>query len=141
MEKWPYVVSGDIEAACIHVLRTAPEIIGFSGGAPTVTTTLDGYPIGGRWIAVSREGGTFNWPVTTRARVDFNVFASTRTVAHDIAQVALAVLFREMGQDTTPSYGLVVTDITIETNLIRADDRLNDSPRFLFSLRITYVPH
>jgi hypothetical protein len=140
MEKWKYVLQGDLTAAVINQLRNAPEISGFAGGAPTVSSTLDGYVIGNRWISVSLEGGSFKWPVVANARVDFNVFAESRTVAHDMAQVALAVLFREMGQPTSPTYGVRITDVRVETGLTRADDKMSDSARFLFALRITYVP-
>lgn len=137
MEKWNYVLQGDVEAAIIYILRNASEIINFSGGAPEVSSTLDGYVPGDRWITVSLEGGNLKWPRVMNARADFNVFADSRTTAHDMAQVALAVLFREMGQ---PTPYVRITDLKVETGLMRADDRLNDSARYLFALRVTYVP-
>lgn len=144
MEKWPYVKQGDVEALVINTLRTATEISGFPGGAPQIKTTLDGYVIGQRWIVVSREGGNVVWPVIEKARIDINVFVAeenARTICHSLAQTALAVLFREMGQLSSPTYGCRISDIQVETGLTRADDYLNDVVRFLFSLRITSVPH
>jgi hypothetical protein len=140
MEKYPYVLQGDVEAAAIKFLTSAPELTSFPGGAPTVSTSLDGYQIGSRWITVGLEGGTFKWPIVMDARVDFNVFAESRTIAHDLAQITLAVMFREMGQPSSPTFGVRITSARVETGPIRADDKLSDSARYLFSLRITYVP-
>jgi hypothetical protein len=140
VEKWPYVIQGDVEAALIEIIRTAPEISGFPGGAPNVSTTLDGFNEGMRWITVSAEGGSFKFPILIRARIDINVFAETRTIAHDIAQIAFAVLFREQGQPS-PNHGLRIHRHRVETGLVRADDKINDTPRYLFSLRSHFVPY
>lgn len=139
MDKWPWVLQGDIEAALIEILLDAPEISGFPGGAPNVSTTLDGFDSGMRWIVVSSEGGSHKFPKIMRARMDFNVFGETRAVAYDIAQICLAVLFREMGQPS-PNHGLRIHRHRVETGLVRADDKLNDAPRYLFSLRSHFVP-
>lgn len=140
MEKWPYIYFGDLEAALIQIIQEAPEIIAFPGGAPRVSTTLKDYTVGDRWITVNQEGGSLDRPIINRARVDFNVFGPSRSVAHDLAQTAFAVLFREMGQPS-PDFGLRTLGIRVETGLTRADDKLNDSARFLFALRISYVPY
>ena len=140
MEKWPLVVQGDVEAAIIDIIRSAPEIQAFPGGAPQVRTTLDGFQAPMRWVVVSLEGGSFKWPLLVRARIDVNVFAETRTAAHDLVQLILAVLHREAGQPSA-AYGVRITKHRIETGPIRADDRLNDSPRYVFSLRTQYVPY
>jgi hypothetical protein len=140
MDKWEYIIQGDIEAALINILRSADEIQDFAGGEPNVSTTLDGYNIGDRWVAVSLEGGSFKWPKIVRSRVDFNVFAETRTVAHDISQTILAVLFREMGQPS-PTYGLRTFRFRVETGPVRADDKLTDAPRYVFSLRAHFIPY
>lgn len=140
MEKFPLVVQGDIESALVKILQTAPELTGYAGGAPTISPTLDGYQIGQRWITVSSEGGSFSWPKLYNARVDFNVFAEKRKVAYALAQLALGILFREMGQPSA-TYGVRTANIKVETGLVRADDALNDQPRYLFALRISYVPY
>lgn len=140
MDKWEYVEFGDLEAALIQMLTDAPEISGFSEGAPTVTTTLDGFNAGDLRIIISLEGGNHKKPVIQRARVDFNVFGPRRTVAHDLAQKALAVVFRESGQPF-PDFNLRIISTRVETGLVRIDDKFSDSPRFLFSLRIAHVPY
>lgn len=123
----------------MNILLDAAEITGFSGGAPNVSTTLDGYEINDRWINISLEGGSFQYPVIMESRVDVNVFAETRSVAHDLAQTALAVILREMGQPF-PTYRVRYHNVKVETGLVRADDKLNDSPRYLFALRISHAP-
>lgn len=134
------VVAGDLESALIKILKNATEIVNFAGGAPIISTTLDNHQIGQRWIVVSSEGGSFRWPKLHSARVDFNVFAEKRKVAYALAQLALGILFREMGQPSA-TYGVRTADIKVETGLVRADDPLNDQPRYLFALRISYVPY
>lgn len=140
MDKWPTVIQGDVEAALIEIIRNATEVSGFPGGAPNVSTTLDGFDKGLRWVVVSSEGGSFKFPVIMRTRIDINVFAETRTVAHDLAQIIFAVLFREQGQPS-PNHGLRIHKHRVETGLVRADDKLNDAPRYLFSLRSHFVPY
>lgn len=140
MDKYPFVLQGDLESALIQILKTAPELTGFAGGAPTISTTLDGFRIGQRWIVLSSEGGNFQWPKIQLARVDVNVFAERRKPAYALAQMALAVLFREMGQPS-PAYSLRTCNIKVETGLVRADDKLNDSARYLFALRYSFVPY
>lgn len=140
MEKFPYVLFGDVEAAVIEIISDAPEVSGFSGGAPTVTTTLDGFIIGSRWIIVSAEGGSFQSPVIRRSRIDIQVFAETRSVASDLCEIILAVLFREQGQPS-PNHGLRIHKHRLEAGPVRADDKLNDAPRYVMSLRTHYRPY
>lgn len=140
MQKWPMIEQGDLEGALIKILTDAPEISGFAGGAPNVSSTLRDYVPGDRWITISHEGGTSDWPKIANARIDVNVFANTRTDALRIAQKALGVLIRETGQPS-PAHGVRTLKLAVETGLIRADDKFNDKPRYLFSLRIAYVPY
>lgn len=140
MTFFPIVVQGDTEAACIAILGTATEITGFAGGAPRISGDMVGYQMGVRWIKVSREGGAKVWPRIDRPRIDFNVLAETRTAAHDIAQVAEAVMIRAMGQ-AFPQYGLFLSDVREETGPVRVDDPKTGSPRYVFALRLTVVPH
>lgn len=140
MEKWEYIVHGDLEAAMVHIIRTASEVVNFGGGAPHVSTSLRGFEVGDRRVVISLEGGSFRWPIQTRSRVDVNVFAETRTVAHDLVQIILAVLHREAGQPS-PDYGLRITKHRVETGPVRADDKISDSPRYVFSLRTHHIPY
>ncbi len=133
------IIQGDSEAAIIQLIDEAEEIADFVGGAPEVRGDLNGYQAGARWITVQRQGGSLFWPRIDKPRIDVNVFAETRTVAHDLAQVAQAVCLRGMGQ-AFPSANVFVSDITIETGLLRVPDPPTDSHRYLFALRLTCVP-
>lgn len=139
MPYWQYIKQGDSEAACVSILRTATEISAFPGGAPNVSTNVVGYTMGDRWIMVSREGGTTVWPSVDKPRIDFNVYAETRAVAHDLAQVAIAVMFRAMGQRYA-TYHLFLTDVTMETGLVRVPDKPTGAERYIFALRLTITP-
>lgn len=136
---WEYVEQGDCEAALVDELMDAPEIINFSGGAPRISTDLVGFQKGLRWIKVSREGGSKAWPNIDKPRIDINVFAETRTVAHHLAQVAEAVLFRAMGQ-AFPDHNLFLSDVAEETGPVRVDDPKTGTPRYVFALRLVVVP-
>lgn len=139
-DEWEYIVQGDVEAAAISILKDAPELTGFPGGAPRVSSDLQGYQKHSRWLTVSREGGILNWPKIEKPRLDFNVYAEKRSVAHDLAQVALAVMFREMGS-AFPDFGLRITDVKVETGLVRVPDKETGSPRYVFALRLTCLPY
>lgn len=140
---YTYIKQGDAEAALIHVLRSATEITTYAGGAPEVASDYTGYratdPAKRRWIMVTREGGSTIWPAIDKPRIDVQVLAETRTIAQDLAQVALAVIFRAMGQ-AFPAYGTTISDVRVETGITRVPDRETGSPRYIFALRLTCVP-
>lgn len=136
---WQYVLQGDVEAACINLLKDAPEITGFAGGAPRVSSDLQGFQMGARWVMVSREGGSLAWPKIDYPRLDFNIYGETRKVAHDLAQVAQAVMFRSM-DSTFPQFGVRITNVKVETGILRAPDPSTGSLRYVFALRLTCVP-
>lgn len=140
----PYIQQGDVEAAIISVLRAAPEITGFSGGAPTVSSDYTGYdhftPSKQRWVMVTREGGNIKWPAIDKPRIDIQVLAETRSVALRLAQVVQSVIFfRAMGQ-AFPTYGTTISDVKVETGITRVPDRETGSPRYILALRLTCVP-
>lgn len=139
MSNWDFILQGDVEAAVIHELLASSHITGFSGGAPRISGDLVGYTQGLRWIKVSREGGNVGWPKVDRPRVDFNVYGPTRTVAHDMAQVAQAVMFQAAGT-AYPSYGIFISDVQVETGLFRSPEKETGASRYIFSLRLACVP-
>jgi hypothetical protein len=140
---YEYIPQGDVEAAIISILRDADEVINFSGGAPEVSSDLVGYQMKDsakrRWIMVTREGGNIRWPNIDKPRVDIQVLAESRSVAHNLAQVAQAVIFRAMGQ-AFPEYGTVITDVRVETGITRVPDRETGANRYIFALRLVCKP-
>ena len=135
-----YVQHGDAEAAIISTLRNSTHIQNFYAGEPNVAPDMVGYQTGALWIECSLEGGTRMWPTIWRPRIDVNVFAKTRSVAHDLAQVAEAVLFTLRG-DRFPTYGVSITGVKEETGMFRAPDALTGSSRYVFALRFTVMPY
>lgn len=140
---WPYLPQGDIEAAIIYLLTNSPHITGFPGGAPLVRPDYIGYDFKdstkNRWIMVTREGGNLLWPKIDKPRVDLQVLGPTRTVAHNLAQVAQAVVLNASGQ-SFPSFGTKITNVQVETGVTRVPDRETGSPRYISALRLTCVP-
>ena len=139
MPIWEYIKHGDTEAAVINILRNDTHIINFPDGAPTVSADYVGYTMGDRWIMVSREGGSKTWPSIDRPRIDFQVLAERRAVALELAQVAEAVVFQQVGQ-AFPTYGVFIASVVEETAPFRAPDRETGSTRYVFALRFTCKP-
>lgn len=140
MSYFPYVLQGDSEGACIHELETASEITGFSGGAPRISGDLVDYRAKARFVMVSREGGNTGDLTVDKPRIDFQCFAETRTVAHDLAQVVLAVMFRAIGNKYAAPINVQIADVKVETGIFRVPDKETGSPRYVLSLRLTCVP-
>ena len=137
--QWEYIPQGDTEAMVIDILENSTEIDNFPGGPPTVSSDYTGYSMGARWIMVSREGGFLRWPHVDKPRIDLYVLAETRSVAHDLAQVAQAVIRQAMGQ-AFPTYGVVLSDVQVETGITRVPDKETGSPRYVLALRLACVP-
>lgn len=139
---WEFIRQGDAEAAIVDILDNyTPELIPFDTPSKplSIKTTLVGYQMGDRWIEVSLEGGADNWPKIWKPRIDFEVHAETRTVAHDMAQVAKASIQRAMGFYS--GKGINLCDAKTEQGLTRVPDKLGETPRYIFSLRLTVTPN
>lgn len=135
---WPYIEHGDVEGACIDILKNAPEIIALTPSV-RVSSNLLHYEAGDRWIEVVREGGALPWPKKAdKPRVDFMCYGNSRTEALKTAQVALAVICRAMG--TYVGFGVKLLDVKVETGIYRLPDKPTDAPRYFFSLRLTCTP-
>jgi hypothetical protein len=135
--EWPLIVHGDIEGACLDILKNATEIQALT--LDGISSNLKDYRRGKKWIQVVREGGALPWPKKAdKSRVDFMCFGNTRPEAHNIAQVAQAVLCRAMGAYV--GFGVRLIDVKTETGVYRLPDKDTDSPRYMFSLRITCTP-
>lgn len=138
-----YLQQGDVEAAVINWLLDHDEIVDFQDGAPTVSADFVGYNDKDlskrRWVMVTREGGNLVWPNVDKPRVDFQVLAETRTVAHRLAQVVQAAVFQAMGQ-AFPEHGIQISDIKVETGITRVPDRETGAPRYILALRMVCVP-
>lgn len=143
MSQPEYLPQGDVEGAIINWLINDSHIASFPGGAPTVSSTFIGYndkdPAKRRWVMVTREGGNLIWPNVDKPRVDVQVLAESRTVAHALAQVVQAVIFQAMGQ-AFPAHGIYISDIRIETGITRVPDRETGAPRYIMAFRMVCVP-
>lgn len=136
-----YILHGDAEAAVIDILKNdTPQLPHFPPNPPLhIKANLVGYALGERWIVVTQEGALEVWPKIQRPRVDVEVYAERRTVAKNIAEVCLASLKYHMGDYT--GFGLTLTDVKLEQGVTRIPDKLGESSRYIFSVRLTVVPY
>lgn len=135
---YEYITFGDTEAAIVDILTNHTPELDLADGRPRVSTNFIGYEYGMRWITVSQEGGFVRWPNINRPRIDIQVLAERRSVAHDIADICLASIRRWMGRYR--GYGLVLTDAIVELGLTRVPDRRQEADRYIFALRLTTRP-
>lgn len=134
---WELIVPGDAEAAVIDILDNhTPEL---SGLGITFSSDLTGYEPGARWVMVTQEGSSANWPKVDKPRIDIEVFAAVREDAHDIAALCQATVLRAMGNYS--GKGLKITDAKVELGLTRVPDKLQETPRYILALRLTTVPY
>lgn len=138
VNSYEFITFGDTEAAVVDILDNLTPELEFADGRPRVSTNFIGYEVGDRWIVVSQEGGFVRWPHINRPRIDVQVLADRRSVAHDIADICLASIRHQMGRYR--GYGLFLTDAIVELGLTRVADRRQEADRYIFALRLTTVP-
>lgn len=139
-EPWQYVRQGDAEAAVIDILKNdTPELPHYPPN-PTlfIKANLIGFEPQQRWIVVSQEGAAMTWPHISRPRIDVEVFAERRTIAREIAEIAQAGIFRQMG--SYYGFGLFICDVKLEQGLTNIPDKYQNVARFAFAVRLTTVP-
>lgn len=139
MAGYPYILHGDAEAAMVDILMNhTPELAAYAGDTPFISTDLIGFTELSRWVMVTMEGGSAQWPIATEPRIDFEFYAERRSVALDIGQICVASIFRASGNYT--GNGLFLEDVQTEMGLTRVPDKETSTPRYLYSLRLTILP-
>jgi hypothetical protein len=133
-----YIEHGDAEAAIVDILVNLTPELNFVSGTPTISTNLVGYTVGDRWVCVIQEGSFEEWPIIDRPRIDFEVYAERRSVARDIAAICLASVKYQMGRYR--GFGLFLSDARVEQGLTRVPDKLQESVRYVFAVRLTTRP-
>lgn len=133
-----YIPHGDAEAAVVDILINETPELDFPG-KPTIQTNLIGYSAGDRWIEVSQQGSFHRWPKIDRPRIDIEVYAERRSVAKDIAEISLASIIRQMG--AYRGFGLFISDVRVEQGITRIPDKLQESNRYVFAVRLTCTPY
>lgn len=136
MSQMEYIVFGDSEAATVDILQNASEVMAFS--PVKITTDLVGYDRGMVWIEVTRQGGSYRFPRQDRPRIDIEVYAPKRSVAHDLIQVCQGVMFRE--QNNYTGKGVRYVACQVETGIFESTDKLTEEYRYILSLRLIVKP-
>lgn len=133
----PMIIHGDVEALIIDILRNfTPELDEWN--LTNISTDLRGYNSDSemRWIMLTAEGGaTSQWNVISKPRIDFEVRAELRSVAHDIAQIVFGSIFRAVPHTAA---GATMTSVKTELGLVNVPDKEEEaSYRYIFSLRLS----
>lgn len=138
---WEYIVHGDAEAAIRDILANLTPELPTGGANPplNITTNLINYDPNERWIEITQEGSTEGFVKIDHPRIDVAVLAERRSVAQSIASIALASIKRWKGNYT--GFGLRITDVVLEMGLTRVPDKLQETSRYIFSVRLTVVPY
>lgn len=133
----PFVVHGDVEALIVEVLKNAPELSPYE---PTISTDLRDYNESDRWVMVTVEGGAKEiWNVVNKPRIDFEVRAERRSVAHDMAQICEGAVFRAIPYS---AFGATLCMVREELGLVNVPDKEEvESYRYIFSLRASCTAH
>lgn len=131
-----FILQGDVEAAAIDIIQSSTHVTAFT--PVSITTNLNGYVAGNTWIVITRQGGSYKWTKPSYPRVDFEVFASSRSVAHDLAQVCLAVMFQQ--QNNYTGFGVRYIACEVETDLFEAQEKDTNQYKYIFSLRLVVKP-
>lgn len=133
-----YVNFGDIEAAVVdYYINDCPLLIAHIP-VTNISTNMVGYVDGDRWIQITQQGSVEVWPTVDRPRIDVEVYAERRSVALDLANIALGYLKMMPGNYT--GFGLTVTDCKREQGITRIPDPYIESSRYIFARRLTTRP-
>ncbi len=133
------IVHGDVEGAVVHLLTSATEVTALS--PVRISTSLVGYTRGDLWVVVERLGGKIlgQSRKADTPRVDIDVYGSTRSQALQLISTIQGVLLRD--SQNYVGNGLRMTAATVESGITRLDDKLQEVPRYLLSVRLTCTPH
>lgn len=143
----PVVVAPDAELVAVDYARAHPDLqalgvkVGTSYPARRAGETDEQYqtrtlPL----VVVSRAGGVGHAPVASyrsRPRLDFDAYAATKTAARRVAATAEAVMDAASGAQHA---GGLITSSASETGLSWLPDPVDDSPRYVFTVRLELRP-
>lgn len=132
-QEQPLVIHGDVEALIIEILENTSELQPYS---PTIATDLRNYETdsGLNWIMVTAEGGAHTvFNVINKPRIDIEVRAGRRDIAHQITQICIGSIYRSVPY---AAYGAFLSDIKTELGPVNVPDKEEEeSYRYLFALR------
>jgi hypothetical protein len=131
-----FVMGGDTEAAVVDILLNLTPELAYANA--TISTNLLDYMVGDRWVFVTQEGSFESFQHLDHPRIDFEVYAERRSVAFDMAKICLASVKYQAGRYR--GNGIFISDCKVEQGLTRVPDKLQEAPRYIFSVRLTCVP-
>ena len=131
-----YIYIGDTTAAVIDILNNAPEVTALN--PVKISSNMTGYNAGDRWIVITQQGGSFQWPYPAHPRIDIECLAESRTVAYQMISTCISVMFREQG--TYSGNGVRICAAQIETSPFQSSEKFTDRVRYLTALRLIVRP-
>lgn len=126
----------DSEAVAATWLRSRPELAGIQ-----VSTDLRGYTAGQRRIVITRVGGVPSLAIRVdNPRLDVDVFGTDKADAHDLAQLARALLHELPTGDHT-ALDAVVANVADDVGLQWLPDPDTQAARYVLTLRLAVHPY
>jgi hypothetical protein len=132
----PYSAYGSVTDPVVDMLNTDSRVMAL--GAEPVTTDLVGYDPTKKYILVTRQGGSYAWPKQAHPRIDITTVAPIRGDAEDMIEVCVAVMLQR--QDDYTGHGCRFSQVKVETAPFQADDKLENTCRYIVALRILVTP-
>lgn len=133
---WPVIIHGDPVGAVIDILRNADDVTDLVPDT-NISSDLKGYQAQSPWIEVVSGGGWRARLKIYKPRVDVYCYHPIRSRCWDIAQAAESTLIASIGY---AGKGLFLSDIRSESGITEIPDRLQESNRQYFALRLTVTP-
>ena len=135
-----FVTQGDAAAAVVQLLLAASEVTAVTSN---ISTDLRGYdrlanPL---WVVVERHGGNIEYPYRIdRPRVDIEVHSQTRQAGYDLANLVQAAIFRAAGSGSYSAVDCHIFGAKVETGILSAPDREDESYRHIIAFRFSCTP-
>ena len=107
----------------------------------TIATDMNGWRAGESRITVTRIGGSPSLAQRIdNPRLDVDVYAASKEVAHDLAQLARARL-HELPEGDHTALGAVVANVADDLGLQYTPDPDTGTPRYIFTVALAVRPH
>jgi hypothetical protein len=131
------VFYGDEEKFAMDLLRADSFLLSLYPDC-TISGDLIGYQKGRNWVQVVAKGGNIlDATKISKPRIDFYILGANRESARKIGQLVMRAFLLKAGFYTVDQ--MTLSDVKVETGLVRVPDKATDADRYVLSLRLTVI--